>query len=283
MLGRGALNTMWRTPWRLARYANQTIRQGIAVVPNLRGDNPAALPLSGPRTTLNADPTPHRGFASASVDLEAVKAIKTAFDVKLNDVVLALCASALRRYLASIDDLPEAALTASVPVSLRAAGDETVGNQVGNMFVSLATDVDDPGERLLAIYRSSQSAKEMRQAMAAHQIMGITETTPPGLIALAARMYTRQGLAKVTPPASNVVISNVPGPPFPLYVAGARLEKMFPMGPLLMGMSLNITVFSYDGSIDFGFLVCPEHVEHPQRLAEGIPLAMEELEQAAAR
>lgn len=282
MLARGAVNTWIRTPGRVLRFANQSVRQAIAALPKVTGDEPAPMPLTAPRTSLNADPTPHRGFASATVDLERAKALKTAFDVKLNDVVLALCASALRRYLAEIDDLPDQPLLASVPVSMRPSGDDTVGNKVGNMFVSLATDIDDPAERLRAINRSSQSAKEMREAMAAHQIMGVTETTPPGLLALAARMYTRRSLAKVMAPASNVVISNVPGPTFPLYVAGARLEKMYPMGPLLMGMSLNITVFSYDGNIDFGFMVCPESIPNPGFLADGIPLAMDELEAAAA-
>src|SRR3954468_19554715 len=94
-------------------------------------------------------------------------------------------------------------------------------------------------------------------------------------------MYTRRGLAKRTPPASNLVISNVPGPTFPLYVAGARLEKLYPMGPLMMGMSLNITVLSLLDNIDFGFVVCPESVPEPWVLAEGVSLALEELEQAA--
>jgi WS/DGAT/MGAT family acyltransferase len=281
MLVRGAVNTCLHTPYRVARFTNQSIRQAIEMVPRVRGEDAAALPLSAPRTTLNADPTPHRAFATATVELERLKALKKAFDVKLNDVVLAICAGSLRRYLVKIDDLPEQPLLASVPVSLRPPGDDTVGNKVGNIFVSLATDVDDPAERLRAIYRSSQSAKGMREAMSAHQIMGITETAPPALVALAARMYTRRGLAKHTPPASNLVISNVPGPTFPLYVAGARLEKLYPMGPLMMGMSLNITVLSFMEDIDFGFVVSPESVPEPWLLAEGVGLALEELEQAA--
>jgi diacylglycerol O-acyltransferase len=200
--------------------------------------------------------------------------------VKMNDVVLALCASALRDHLVEIGDLPEAPLTAQVPVSMRTSDDDSVGNKVGSLTASLATDIDDPVLRLMAIHSSTQAAKEMRQAMAVHQIMGATETTPPGLIALAARMYTRNNLARFMPPASNVVISNVPGPDFPLYIAGGTVESIYPMGPLLMGMSLNITVFSYRGKVDFGFMSCPEAVPDPYQIADRIEPALAALEAA---
>jgi WS/DGAT/MGAT family acyltransferase len=241
------------------------------------------LPMQAPRTVLNRDPTPHRTNAFVSVDLPRVKAVKDAYRVKMNDVVLALCASAMRDHLLEIGDLPDAPLTAQVPVSMRTAGDDTVGNKVGSMTVSLATDVEDPVARLLAIHSSTQAAKEMRQAMAVHQIMGVTETTPPGLIALAARMYTRNRLDRLAPPASNVVISNVPGPDFPLYIAGSAVESIIPMGPLLMGMSLNITVFSYRGHVDFGFMACPEVVPDPFLIADRIEPALLDLEKAIPR
>ena len=279
LVARGAINTAVRTPLRLARFARQTIQQVAAAAPMATG-NAVTLPMQAPRTTLNADPSPHRSFAVASVELERMKVVKDAYRVKMNDVVLALCASALREYLTEIGDLPEASLTAQVPVSTRVEGDDAVGNKVGSLTASLATDVDDPVLRLMAIHSSTQAAKEMRQAMAVHQIMGATETTPPGLIALAARMYTRTNLARFAPPASNVVISNVPGPDFPLYIAGGQVEAIYPMGPLLMGMSLNITVFSYRGKVDFGFMVCPQAVPDPFLIANGIEPALAELEKA---
>lgn len=280
VLARAAVNTAVRSPFRVARFARQSIQQAIVALPMARRDG-VTLPVGAPRTSLNVDPSPRRTFASASVDLDRVKAVKSAFDVKLNDVVLALCASAVREYLLKIDDLPEAPLTAQVPVSLRVPGDESVGNKVGSLTTSLATDLDDPVERLRTINASTAAAKEMREAMAVHQIMGVTETTPPGLIALAARMYTRRDLARHTPPTSNVVISNVPGPDFPLYIAGGMVESIYPMGPLLMGMSLNITVFSYRGHVDFGFLACPEAVSDPFRIADRIAPALDALEEAA--
>ena len=131
--------------------------------------------------------------------------------------------------------------------------------------------------RLGAIHESTQSAKEMQHALAADKIMGLTELTAPGLIALAARMYTAAGLDGVGPPIMNLIISNVPGPPFPLYTAGSKLEAIYPMGPLLYGAGINITVFSYEGRIDVGFMVCRELVPEPWTLAEGIGVALEEL------
>jgi diacylglycerol O-acyltransferase len=280
LFARGVATTAVKTPFRLARFGRQTVNQLVATAPLLGSGSDVTLPINAPRTTLNTDPTPHRRFASAQVPLDRVKAIKDTQDVKLNDVVLALCASALRRYLIHIDDLPDAALVTQCPVSLRVEGDDDVGNKVGSMFASLATDIEDPVERLQAIHDSTQGAKEMREALSAHQIMGMTETTPPGLIAVAARMYSLANIASNIPPVTNVVISNVPGPPFPLYVAGAPLTAMYPMGPLLMGMSLNITVFSIDGSLDVGFMSCPEAVPDPQYIADGIELALQELEAA---
>ncbi len=281
MFTRAAVRTGFRTPFRVARFTRQSISQLFSAIPILRGEQPISLPLSAPRTILNSEITPRRSFAAARLDLERIKAVKDTYGVKLNDVVLALCSSAIRNYLIKQDDLPDATLIASCPVSLRNESDDEVGNKVGVMFASLATDIDDPAERLRKIHESTQSAKEMREAMAAHQIMGLTETTPPGLIALAARMYTASGLAERTPPPVNVVISNVPGPPFPLYVAGGRLLGMFPMGPLLMGMSLNITVFSIDGTVDVGIMSCPDAVPDAYLIADFMEAALVELEDAA--
>jgi hypothetical protein len=134
----------------------------------------------------------------------------------------------------------------------------------------------------MTIYESTQSAKEMRQALEAHKIMNLTDTTPPGLIALAARTYTAAGLDGRMPPVFNLIISNVPGPPFPLYLAGARLLSLSPMGPLLYGGGLNITVLSYLDNLDFGFLACRELVPDLWSIADGVQLALEELEKAAS-
>ena len=281
LVARG-VGRMMLSPYRFVRFTDQTVRQGLKFVGFQRRQRPPSIPFQAPRTSFNAELTPHRRFAYTSVALDDVREIKDAFGVKLNDVVLALCAGALRRYLEIGDELPASPLIAQVPMSLRTDADtNSVGTKVGAMFASLATDIDDPVARLGAIHESTQSAKEMQQALAADKIMGLTDLTAPGLIALAARMYTLAGLSSLTPPIMNLIISNVPGPPFPLYTAGARVEAMYPMGPLLYGTGINITVFSYVGSIDFGFMVCRELVADHWSLAEGIPIALDELLTAA--
>ncbi len=268
-------------PWRIARYSGQLIAQGLALAGFARRQSAAPLPFQAPRVSFNAELTPHRRYATASVPLSRVKALKDAYGVKLNDVVLALCATALRNYLSGRGELPDQPLIAQVPVSVRSEDDNDPGTKVAAMFASLATNIEDPVLRLEAIYESTRNAKEMRQALEAHKIMGLTDTTPPGLISIAARMYTAAGLDAHIPPPFNLIISNVPGPPFPLYMAGAKLLSLTPMGPLLYGSGLNITVISYIDQLEFGFLACSELVPDVWSIANGIELALEELEKAA--
>jgi len=265
------------TPVRTGQFLVQTVRQAAQFVPLRRRPRPAPVPFQAPRVSFNAELTPRRRFAFTSVPLADVRRLKDRAGVKVNDVVLALCAGALRRYLLNRRELPDVPLVAQVPVSMRSAGDSEVGTKVAAMFTSLATDVADPAERLAAIAEGTRSAKEMQQALAAEKIMGISETAPPALIDLAARMYTLAGLDRGLPPLMNTIISNVPGPPFPIWCAGSPVEALYPMGPLLYGCGLNITVFSYRQQVDVGFLVCPDLVPHPWRLAEGVDDALAEL------
>jgi len=268
------------TPVRTGQFLVQTARQAARLIPLRRKPRPAAVPFQAPRVSFNAELSPHRRFAFTSVPLDEVRRIKASCGVKVNDVVLAVCAGALRRYLIDRRELPDAPLVAQVPVSMRADGDHDVGTKVAAMFASLATDRADPLERLAAIAEGTRSAKEMQQALAAEKIMGISEMAPPALIDLASRMYTLAGLDRGIPPVMNTIISNVPGPSFPIWCAGSPVEALYPMGPLLYGCGLNITVFSYRDQVDVGFLVCPELVPHPWRLAAGVEAAMEELSAA---
>jgi diacylglycerol O-acyltransferase / wax synthase len=216
----------------------------------------------------------------AQVELDRVREVKSHFDVKVNDIVLAMVAGGLRGYLQEIDALPRQPLVVQCPVSLRTDDSRSdVGSKVGSLFVSLATDLDDPVERLRKIAESTGTAKDMHERMARHQRLGVTEILSPAFIGIAARLYTSMHLDR-TPPPVNLVVSNVPGPPFTLYVAGAPLVGMYPMGPLLLGMGLNVTAFSHGGHIDIGLFTCPDLVKSPELISSHMLDALSQLEAA---
>ncbi|MDX2380654.1 MAG: wax ester/triacylglycerol synthase family O-acyltransferase [Acidimicrobiia bacterium] len=264
----------------LTRYAGQWMRRGLALLEYQKDSDARLLPSDVPKLPWNAKIGPHRACAVASVSLTDVKRVKQHADVKVNDVVLALCAGAFRSYLDSHGGIPERPMYTSCPISTRAEGDTTLDNQISNMFVSLATDVDDPIERVQAIAESSRSAKGMNEAMQAKQIQSLGETAPPLVLNQAIRAIHATGAMNAMPTVVNTVISNVPGPPFPLYFAGARATGIYPGSLIVEAMGLNVTVISYIDRIDFGFAADPELVPDLWDMAEAIPEAMIELLEA---
>jgi WS/DGAT/MGAT family acyltransferase len=218
-------------------------------------------PFSAPRTRLNQAITPHRRVAFCDIGLDEVKSVKNHVGTTVNDVVLELCAGLLRRYLLSHDELPEDPLVAMVPISVRTEAEKgTGGNRVSAMLVSLATDVADPIARLKTIGEGTRHAKDQEKAIGADTLTDWTEFTFPALMGLAARLTTSTKVFDRVRPLFNVTISNVPGPQFPLYQAGAELCAMHPVGPIHEGIGLNITVMSYLGRMFFGFQACRETV-----------------------
>jgi WS/DGAT/MGAT family acyltransferase len=266
-----------RRPFRIARYASGLAAKAIAAVDSVRSDDENRAILRAPKTPWNAPIGPRRELAFASLAMADVHAVKEAHSAKVNDVVLALCAGAFRRYLEEHGGVPDAPLVSAVPVSTRAEGDATHDNQITNMFVSLATDVDDPVERLAAITRSTTSAKAMTRAIGARQIQSLGEVASPLILGTALRTLYRTQLVSRSPLRVNTVVSNVPGPPVPLYMCGARVVGIFPSSVILEGMGVNVTVFSYLDRIDFGLHVDPDLVPDPWTLAAGVVGALDEL------
>lgn len=245
---------------------------------------PGATPLSAPRTHFNAAVTARRDVAFTRVSLDDVKGVKRAFGTTVNDVVLALCAGALRRYLGGRGALPSEPLIAVVPISVRAPGEEDrITNRVSALFTSLATNVVDPVERLFAIRNVTRGAKEAHNAIGADMLQNWAEFAAPNTFHLAARFYTRFRLADRHRPVHNLVISNVPGPPFPLYLAGAEVVSAYALGPVMQGAGLNITVMSYRGSLDMSFTVSAELVPDVWDLASAVEPSLTELVEAARK
>ena len=281
-----AARAMFRRPAErvraLAHAGTSVARAGLSLLGEPFSNALPTLPFAAPKTSFNRAISADRTVAFASASLEDLKFIKNTFKVTVNDVVLAACTRALQRYLASRSELPDRPLVASVPVSVRPDEDhDTFGNQVSVMFVGLPVHLDDAIEQLRIISEDSKAAKALQKGVGAHVVGDLLGALPAPLLKGAAQMYSRTGMADRMGPVHNLVISNVCGPPFPLFFAGARLVAAYPIGPILDGAGLNITVFSRESSIDVGVMSCPKSMRQPSVVAIGFARAVEELREVA--
>lgn len=230
-----------------------------------------------PRTRMNASVTASRVFASVSLPLAELKAMRKQFDATLNDVVLMVCSGALRRYFLQHGPLPRKSLIAAVPISLRAAGDASSNNQASMTVVSLGTHIANPMKRVVYIKAACAAMKANLGSVKSLMPTDFPSLGVPWLMRTAASLYGRAKVADRIPPIANVVISNVPGPAFPFYLAGAKMLTNFPTSIVVHGMGLNITVQTYNESLDVGLIACAEAAPHLHDLALHITAAFEEL------
>ena len=240
------------------------------------------VPFTAPRTSLNGTITGHRSVAFAQLDLDEVKWVKNAFGVTVNDVVLALVAGALRDFLAARGELPADPLVATVPVSVHDRTEREHGsNKVSAFFASLPTHLADPAARVFFLAEANRRSKDHHYDIDADMLQDWAQFSAATAFGLAVRAYSALRLAEKHPVVHNLVVSNVPGPPMPLYLLGARITGLYPLGPVFHGAGLNVTVLSNAGKVHVGLLGARELVKDLWPLADALPDALAELLKAA--
>jgi WS/DGAT/MGAT family acyltransferase len=262
---------------KLSGAVQSTVRHALSAGALARAalwEQQMTLPFRAPRTMLNVPIGGARRCAAQSWSLDRIKAVKNAAGVTVNDVVLAMCAGALKSYLIENDALPDAPLVAMVPVNLRTARDTDGGNVASAVLCTLATDLEDPARRLATIAASMRDNKTVLSQLPRSQAiaMGLTTTLAPALLSLI------PGIGAATPPSFNLCISNVPGVQHPLYRNGARLDGNYPLSMVVDGQALNITLATSADSLDFGLVGCRRAVPHLQRLLGHLETSLEDLE-----
>jgi diacylglycerol O-acyltransferase len=241
------------------------------------------IPFTAPRTSLNGTITGHRSVAFAQLALDDVKAVKNAFGVTVNDVVLALVAGALREFLAARGELPDDPLVATVPVSVHDRSERAHGsNKVSAFFASLPTHLADPAARVFFLAEANRLSKDHHYDIDADMLQDWAQFSAATAFGLAVRAYSALRLAEKHPVVHNLVVSNVPGPPMPLYLLGARITGLYPLGPVFHGAGLNVTVLSNAGQVHVGLLGARELVKDLWPLADALPDALAELLKAAS-
>ncbi len=281
LAARTTLNNI-RNPFRFVRVLG---RSAPGLVKAFRSSPEAEVEDPGPvpRTRFNGTISPHRVVEGRAFSLQDIRDIrKRVPGATVNDVILTVCSGALRRYLEFHKDLPDESLVAMVPISVRTEEEEgAAGNRISAMSVTLHSDEPDPLERLRKVSRGTRASKATAEAIGARTMTDITQFMPGALAGLAARLYTRLGLANAVKPFLNTVITNVPGPQIPLYFTGARMVGLFGMGPVMDGMGIIHPVFSYTGRISISVTACRDAMPDPGFYAECLQASFDELLGAA--
>jgi diacylglycerol O-acyltransferase len=247
----------------------------VDTVSRIRSGSAMTAPFRAPRTVFNAEITNDRTIGMAQLNFDDITRIKNRYDVKVNDVVLALCAGALRGFLRDRGELPDKPLVAVVPMSVHDKSDRPGRNQVSAMFCSLQTHIKDPVDRLLAISAVNSRAKAHSSAMGPTLVHDVTQVAARSMFSVALGAMSRTRLS--TTPIHNAIISNVAGPPVTLYGAGAEIKALYPLGPIFHGSGLNITVMSLGGKLNVGLISCRQLVDDLWGLADRFEVELAEL------
>ena len=271
----GGLMRFLGRPVQLAKVVPSTVATVVKTAGRAVTGTAMAAPFNAPSTPFNTEVNGDRIIALAQLDFDDVRRVKKRFDVKINDVVLALCAGALRGFLRDRGQLPEKPLVAVVPASVHDKSDRPGRNQLSGMFCNLHTDLTDPADRLREIAESNHYAKEHSSAISPTLLTDLTQVVTRGAFGFLLGLMARTPLTHT--PIHNVIISNVAGPDVPLYGLGAQIKALYPLGPIFHGSALNITVMSASGKLNVGILSCPGLVDDLWDLADRFELELAEL------
>lgn len=232
----------------LVNTLSATVKAGFLT--RVQKKNLPTAPFTAPHTPLNGIISARRKWNTAILALDRIIALKKIMGTTMNDVMLAICAGALRRYLLEKGKLPNKPLVAMMPISTRAEGDtETHGNQITPILIQIATNIEDPIERLEMIHENTSRGKAYHGAIGAKTLSNMAEAMPFGIAHQAAQLYSRFHVAEMHNPVFNVTITNVPGPNIPLYMNGHQILSIMGMAPIIDGMGLIITILSYNGLV----------------------------------
>jgi WS/DGAT/MGAT family acyltransferase len=264
-----------KRPLRLATVVPATALTLAQTLLRARDGRTMAAPFSAPPTSFNGALSRHRNIAYTQLDMRDVKRVKNRFGVTVNDVVVALCAGVLRRFLLERGELPDNPLVATVPVSVHGKSERPGRNHTTWMFCRLESHISDPAERIRTIAAGNTAAKDHTAAMGPTLLHDWTEFGGQTMFGAAMRILPRIPLPDS--PVFNLILSNVPGPQAEMYFLGCRMDTMYPLGPLLAGAGLNITVMSFNGEMGIGIVACPDLLPDLWGIADGFPDALKEL------